>query len=216
MAIRLIFLGPPGAGKGTQARFIEERYGVRQLSTGDMLRRHRREGSELGRRAQSYMDKGELVPDALIIEMMAGELGETGFILDGFPRTVPQAEALDDLLARLGQPLTAVVLFDADRDELVRRLTGRWTNPRSGRTYHIVYDPPKVTGIDDEDGGELVQRPDDREETVLKRLEVYDAQTAPLVDYYANTGLLTRIDAMRAVPEVTAEIVNAIEAHEPA
>ena len=216
MAIRLIFLGPPGAGKGTQARFIEERYGVRQLSTGDMLRRHRAEGTELGKRAQSYMDKGELVPDELIIEMMEGEFGAAGFILDGFPRTVPQAQALDALLGRIDKPLSAVVLFECDRAELVRRLTGRWTNPRSGRTYHTVYDPPKVHAIDDDDGGELIQRPDDREETVLKRLEVYDAQTAPLVDYYANTGLLTRIDAMLPAPAVTLEIVQAIEAHEPA
>jgi adenylate kinase len=210
--MRLVFLGPPGAGKGTQARILEEQYGIRQISTGDILRRHRSEGTPLGLEAQGFMDRGELVPDGLIIRMMEQEvLCASGFILDGFPRTVPQAQALQDLLERLDQPLTAVVLFEADRDALVARLTGRWTNPRTGRTYHMVFDPPKVPGIDDEDGGPLVQRPDDQLETVLKRLAVYDEQTAPLVAFYDELGCLVRIDGMRAVEDVTRELVEAVD-----
>lgn len=207
--IRVIFLGPPGAGKGTQARILEQKYGVRQIATGDILRRHRQEGTPLGKEAEAYMDRGALVPDELIIKMFEEELGETdGFILDGFPRTVPQAEALDALLAKLQLPLTAVLLFDTDRNELIARLTGRWTNPRSGRVYHAKYDPPKTPGIDDEDGGPLIQRPDDRPETVGKRLDVYDQQTAPLIDYYDRAGLLVRLDAMQPVPAVTDAIVR--------
>ncbi len=158
------------------------------------------------------MDRGDLVPDALIIKMFEEELsdGSQGFILDGFPRTVPQAEALDALLARLALPLSAVILFDIGREELIKRLTGRWTNPRTGRVYHEIYDPPKRPGIDDDDGGPLVQRPDDRLETVVKRLDVYEAQTAPLVDYYRKTGLLVTIDATRPVETVTQQIVDAL------
>ncbi len=211
--IRVVFLGPPGAGKGTQAQILERRYGVRQISTGDILRRHRQEGTPLGKEAQAFMDRGDLVPDALIIKMFEEELsdGSQGFILDGFPRTVPQAEALDALLARLALPLSAVILFDIGREELIKRLTGRWTNPRTGRVYHEIYDPPKRPGIDDDDGGPLVQRPDDRLETVVKRLDVYEAQTAPLVDYYSKkTGLLVTIDATRPVETVTQQIVDAL------
>jgi adenylate kinase len=210
--IRVVFLGPPGAGKGTQAQILERRYGVRQISTGDILRRHRQEGTPLGKEAQAFMDRGDLVPDALIIKMFEEELsdGSQGFILDGFPRTVPQAEALDALLARLALPLSAVILFDIGREELIKRLTGRWTNPRTGRVYHEIYDPPKRPGIDDDDGGPLVQRPDDRLETVVKRLDVYEAQTAPLVDYYRKTGLLVTIDATRPVETVTQQIVDAL------
>jgi adenylate kinase len=210
--IQVIFLGPPGAGKGTQAQILEQRYGARQISTGDILRRHRQEGTPLGKEAQAFMDRGDLVPDALIIKMFEEELGDgtKGFILDGFPRTVPQAQALDELLKRHGLPLSVVLLFKAERAELVKRLTARWTNPRTGRVYNEIYDPPKVHGICDEDGGELVQRPDDRPETVVKRLDVYDAQTAPLMDYYKSAGLLVSIDAMRPVEDVTKQIVAAL------
>jgi adenylate kinase len=159
------------------------------------------------------MDAGGLVPDDVIIGMMETELaGRNSFILDGFPRTVAQAEALDALLAKLGLPLDAVVLFDAERQALISRLTGRWTNPRTGRTYHAEYDPPRVAGIDDEDGGPLVQRKDDSLEVVLERLDTYDEKTAPLVEYYANSGLLVRVDALAAIEEVTAEILAAVEA----
>jgi adenylate kinase len=209
--IRVVFLGPPGAGKGTQARVLERRYGARQIATGDILRRHRQRGSELGKQAQGYMDRGELVPDELIIKMFEDELGDLdGFILDGFPRTVPQAEALDTLLARLERPLTAVLLFDVAREELIRRLTGRWTNPRTGRVYHEISDPPKRPGICDDDGQPLVQRPDDRPETVTRRLDVYDKQTAPLIEYYKRTGLLVPINAMKPVDVVTEEIITAV------
>ncbi len=213
MSTRLILLGPPGAGKGTQARILEERFGAVQLSTGDMLRKHRAEGTPLGKEAQSYMDAGGLVPDDLIIRMMEGELaGKSSFILDGFPRTVAQAQALSALLEKLDLPLTATLLFDADRAELVARLTGRWTNPRSGRTYHTTFNPPKTAGIDDEDGGPLVQRPDDTLEVVSKRLETYDAQTKPLVEYYEATGQLVRIDGVKPVDDVTADILAALTA----
>jgi adenylate kinase len=211
MSMRLVLLGPPGAGKGTQARVLEERFGAVQLSTGDMLRKHRSEGTPLGKEAQAYMDSGALVPDDLIVRMMETELGgKASFILDGFPRTVAQAEALDALLEKLGLPLTAVLLFDADRAELIARLTGRWTNPRTGRTYHTTFNPPKVAGVDDVDGGALVQRPDDTLEVVSKRLETYDAQTKPLVEYYAAAGQLVRIDGMKPVDAVTHDVLAAL------
>jgi adenylate kinase len=207
--MRLIFLGPPGAGKGTQARILEQRYGARQISTGDILREHRQNGTELGKQAEGFMKRGELVPDELIVKMIEGELAgkNGGFIMDGFPRTVAQAQAFDDLLERLGMTLDGVVLVDADRDTLFTRLTARWTNPRTGRTYNSLTNPPKVAGIDDEDGGPLVQREDDKPETVAKRLDVYEAQTAPLVDYYRRTGKLVEVNGLLPVDDVTREIV---------
>ncbi len=213
--VRLVFLGPPGAGKGTQAQVLAGTSGAVQIATGDILRRHRRDRTPLGLEAQSFMDAGKLVPDDLIVRMMEAEIaGHDSFILDGFPRTVPQAEALDALLARLGLPLVAVVLFETDRAELMARLTGRLTNERTGRTYHVVTDPPKVAGVDDDDGGPLVTRPDDRPETVAKRLVEYDSLTAALVPYYGAHGLLVRIDAMQAVPTVTAAIEGAVRRRE--
>jgi adenylate kinase len=210
--MRLVFLGAPGAGKGTQAKAIEEKFAVPQISTGDILRQNVAQGTPLGRKAKSYMDAGGLVPDDVIIDMMEGELANReAFILDGFPRTVAQAEALDGLLARLGKPLTAVVQFDADRATLIARLTGRWTNPRSGRSYHSVFNPPLVAGIDDEDGGELVQRKDDTKDVVVERLATYDEKTAPLVDYYARTGLLVHVDALKEIDDVTVAILAAID-----
>lgn len=209
--IRVVFLGPPGAGKGTQAHALEERYGVRQISTGDILRTEVGKKSPLGLHAKEFMDRGELVPDAVIIGMIGQFIEDVpGFIFDGFPRTMQQADDLDRMLAGRSEPLTAVLLFKADRPELVKRLTGRWTNPRTGRVYHEFYDPPKKPGIDDEDGQPLVQRPDDKAETVNKRLDVYEAQTAPLVDYYRKTGLLVPIDAMQPVEAVTQRIVDAL------
>ena len=156
----VIFLGPPGAGKGTQARRLERLEGMIQLSTGDLLRRHRSEGTPLGQAAQGFMDGGQLVPDGLIIEMMEDELDRTsaGVVLDGFPRTVPQAVALDDMLARNGRAAAAAVLFDIDLDIVEQRLAGRWTNPRTGRVYHERFAPPRVPGVDDDDGQPLIQR----------------------------------------------------------
>ncbi|MFZ1125120.1 MAG: adenylate kinase [Candidatus Baltobacteraceae bacterium] len=210
-SMRVVFLGPPGAGKGTQAKILEERFGARQISTGDLLRKNVADGTELGRQAKSFMESGGLVPDDLIIAMMEGELASTeAFILDGFPRTVPQAEALDAMLGRLGKPLAAVLLFEADSDVLLRRLTGRWTNPRSGRTYHTEFNPPRTPGIDDDDGGPLVQRPDDTAEVVSKRLATYEAQTAPLIGYYDKSGLLVRIDGLAPIDQVTKEVLGAL------
>lgn len=210
--MRLIFLGPPGAGKGTQARILQERFGAHQISTGDILREHRVNKTQLGEQAQGYMDRGDLVPDELIIKMIEGELkgASQGFIMDGFPRTVAQAEAFDDLLAKNTWDLDAVVLFNADRESLLTRLTSRWTNPRTGRTYNTISNPPKVAGIDDEDGGPLVQREDDKAQTVANRLNVFENQTRPLVEYYKKNGKLIDVNGLLDVDQVTKEIVNAI------
>jgi adenylate kinase len=212
--MRVVFLGPPGAGKGTQARHLHERFGLEHISTGDMLRQNLAQGTPLGLEAQGYMQRGELVPDDLVIAMIEAELGRVrrGFVMDGFPRTVAQARALDGLLARRGKPLDAAVSFRGDRDALIARLASRWTNPRNGRTYNALTNPPKRTGIDDEDGKELVQREDDRPETVAKRLDVYEAQTRPLVEYYRKKGKLAEIDAFQSVDRVADRIAAAIGA----
>jgi adenylate kinase len=219
-AARLVFLGPPGAGKGTQAKILEDRFGVRQVSTGDILRANVAKATPLGLKAKAYMDAGDLVPDDVIVDMMAGELGTDAasgsFALDGFPRTVAQAKALDAMLRTLGAPLTAVLLFDADRATLIERLTGRWTNPRTGRTYHATFNPPKVAGIDDEDGGPLVQRPDDTREVVEERLATYDLKTAPLIEYYASSGLLKTIDGLKPIDAVTADVLRVLGWNEAA
>ncbi len=205
----LIFLGPPGAGKGTQAKILEEKCGHRQISTGDLLRAHRANKTPLGLEAQGFMDRGDLVPDDLIIRMMEAELANVSdVVVDGFPRTVAQAEAFDTMLAAKHRTATAV-LFDVDMSALMERLTGRWTNPRTGRVYHEKFYPPNVAGIDDEDGGPLVQRDDDKAETIAKRLEVYAAQTAPLIAYYGGRGMVT-VNALAERDTVTKEICDAI------
>jgi adenylate kinase len=209
--MRLVFVGPPGAGKGTQAKVLEDRFGVPQIATGDILRANVANGTPLGLKAKSFMDSGGLVPDDVIIDMMESELaGHDSFILDGFPRTVAQAQALDSLLAKLKLPLAAVVQFDADRETLIARLTARWTNPRTGRTYNTLFNPPLVPGICDEDGGPLVQREDDTREVVASRLATYDEKTAPLIEYYANSGLVVHLDALKSIEEVTDEILAAL------
>ena len=210
--MRLIFIGPPGAGKGTQAQILQERFGAKQVSTGDILRENRKQGTELGKLAESFMHSGALVPDEVIIKMIEAELDKLsgGFIMDGFPRTVAQAEAFDCLLQAKNVGLDGVVQFNADRPTLVTRLTSRWTNPRTGRTYNSVTNPPRVPGIDDEDGGPLVQRDDDKPETVAKRLDVYEDQTAPLVEYYRRAGKLVEVDALAPVERVTDEIVSKV------
>ena len=210
--MRLIFLGPPGAGKGTQARILEQRFGARQVSTGDILREHRAQGTTLGRQAEGFMQRGELVPDELIVAMIETELEKypDGFVMDGFPRTVAQAEAFDALLERKGWSLDGVVSFDADRETLLGRLTSRWTNPRNGRTYNAISNPPAVAGVDDEDGGPLVQRDDDKAETVAKRLDVYEAQTKPLIEYYAKAGKLVEVDGLAPVDQVSHQLLHVI------
>jgi adenylate kinase len=195
--MRLLFLGPPGAGKGTQARELAAELGVPQVATGDMLRDALARKTPLGLEAKRYMDAGALVPDEVVIGLIAERLrepdAERGFILDGFPRTIPQAEGLDRLLKDLGQGLDRVVYFDVSERELLRRLTGRRSCPRCQATFHLVSAPPRVEGRCDRCGSELVQREDDREATVRKRLEVYARQTAPLLDYYRDRHLLVSV-----------------------
>jgi len=212
--VRIVFLGPPGAGKGTQTRLLRARLRLHQIATGDMLRANLANGTKLGREAQPYVERGELVPDSLVIAMIEGELDRNaaGFVMDGFPRTVAQAEALDAMLARRGTPLDAALLLKVERAVLIARLSARWTNPRTGRTYNALTSPPKVAGICDDDGKPLVQREDDRAETVAKRLQVYDEQTRPLVDYYRKAGKLIEIDALGSIEAVTDRIAAAIGA----
>ncbi|MBV8148841.1 MAG: adenylate kinase [Candidatus Eremiobacteraeota bacterium] len=214
--MRVIFLGPPGAGKGTQARILQRRFGIKLISTGDILRENCADSTPLGEQAQEYMRRGELVPDALIVAMIEQELSDypSGFVIDGFPRTVAQARAFDALLANKGWRLDAALLFEADRGTLLSRLSARWTNPRNGRTYNAITEPPRMAGVDDEDGGPLVQREDDKAETVAKRLDVYDEQTRPLIAYYRKAGKLKEIDALRSVEEVAAEIAAALGAEQ--
>jgi adenylate kinase len=188
--LNLILLGPPGAGKGTQAERIREDFDLAYVATGDMLRQAVADGTPLGAEAKAFMDAGDLVPDEVIIgvivDRLHGDDARDGFLLDGFPRTIGQAEALDVALTRAGRDLTGVLLIDAPDEEIVRRISGRRIGPVSGRVYHVEFDPPKVEGLDDVDGTALIQRDDDQPETVRKRLEVYHAQTRPLVDYYAR------------------------------
>ncbi len=203
--IRAVFLGPPGAGKGTQAKRLARATEVLHLSTGDMLRQAVAEGTELGKKAKAYMDAGNLVPDGLMVDLIAEKLsgGAGSYILDGFPRTLPQAEALDEILEKLGLPLADVVYFQVPREDLVRRLSGRLTCQVCGAVYHKEFHPPAREGICDRCGSAaLVVRPDDREEVVRKRLAVYDEQTRPLVEYYREKGLLREVDASPSEEEV--------------
>jgi adenylate kinase len=184
--VRLILLGPPGAGKGTQAAYVMEKYNIPQISTGDMLRAAVKAGSELGRQAKSFMDSGGLVPDDVIIGLVKERIQENdcknGFLFDGFPRTIPQADALREA----GVEIDFVVEIDVDDEEIIKRLSGRRVHPDSGRTYHIDFNPPKTAGIDDVTGEPLIQRDDDKEDTIKKRLEVYHEQTELLVEYYST------------------------------
>jgi adenylate kinase len=206
---RLVFLGPPGAGKGTQAERLKADLGLLHLATGDLLREEVAAGTPLGEEAKRHMDAGDLVPDDVVTGMIRGRLegGAERFLLDGFPRTVPQAEALDEMLAELGAPLDAVLLLTVPRDELVRRLAGRWLCRVCGRSWHEVFNPHRRDDRCPPDREcELYQREDDRPETVARRLDVYDAQTAPLIGYYTERGLLREIDGERSPDEVHAQI----------
>lgn len=204
--MRIVLLGAPGAGKGTQCKRIVERFGVEHLSSGDILRKERAEDTELGRKAQSYMDSGGLVPDELIVKMMAeaiSKTGEKGFVLDGFPRTENQASELDKSLESTGENIELAVNLDISDDTVIERMTGRRSCPECGAVYHITNLPPKVDNKCDNDGTELVQRPDDKKEVVEKRLETYHKQTEPVADYYRKKGLLEEIDANTDADEVT-------------
>jgi len=208
--VRIILLGPPGAGKGTQAVHIAERYGIPHISTGDILRANVKAGTELGSQAKAYMDAGDLVPDELILGMVGDRLDEsdakTGFLFDGFPRTVPQAESLETLLNDRSSPLDVVLRLAVPQDEVVRRLTGRRTCQQCGRIFHLVFDPPTTEGRCDDCEGELTQRDDDTEDVVLNRLEVYRAQTEPLEAFYWERGLLRDVEAVGDVNDVQARI----------
>ena len=210
----LILLGAPGAGKGTQAAYLKEQWGLTHISTGDILRAEVREGTPLGREAQGYMERGELVSDTLIINMMESRLkllgDSAGYILDGFPRTVAQAEALDAMLERIHQHIDAVVDLEVPKTELIRRLTGRRVCPNCSAVYHIDTMQPKVAGICDLCGTTLIQRKDDQIDAITNRLEVYQAQTQPLIDYYTSGGKLVTIDGMIGVPNVATEIHRAL------
>jgi adenylate kinase len=213
MPIDVVLLGAPGAGKGTQAQILQKQFGYRQISTGDLLREHRNRGTDLGKAAEGYMKRGELVPDDLIIKMVEGELrDESAVLFDGFPRTAAQAHALDELLRSRGRGLPHAVYFKIDRPLLEKRLIGRWTNPRTGRVYHELFNPPKQAKIDDEDGGPLVQREDDKPETIAKRLNVFEEQTLPLVGYYdaADSSRIVPIDATQPVEAVTHQLLHAL------
>ncbi|GAB1823049.1 adenylate kinase [Herbidospora sp. RD11066] len=205
--MRLVLVGPPGAGKGTQAQFIASHLSIPKISTGDIFRANVSGGTELGKLAKTYMDRGDLVPDEVTIAMVRGRLAEDdaqdGFLLDGFPRNVAQAEVLKKMLADLGSGLDLVLELVVDDDEVVRRLAGRRTCRSCGKVWHVDFDPPKKEGVCDACGGELFQRDDDREETIRHRLEVYQEQTAPLVNFYADEGILRGVDATGPVEEVT-------------
>jgi adenylate kinase len=212
--MRVIFLGPPGAGKGTQARQLADERGAAHVATGDMLREAVSQGTPLGREAKRHMDTGGLVPDEVVIGLVAERLGQpdaaNGFVLDGFPRTAAQAEALDRMLAGRGIALDRVVFLDVSRAELLRRLTGRRVCRKCGATYHLVSAPPRTPGRCDACGGELYQREDDGETAVAHRLDVYERQTAPLLAYYRSRGQLASVSGEGAVDEVAAEIARAI------
>ncbi len=208
-----VLLGPPGAGKGTQAKRLAEKMKALHLSSGDILRAEKAAGSELGKEAAGYMERGELVPDDLIIKMMLNRMTASdgkSIILDGFPRTLPQAEALDEGLNRHGLKIDAVVNIDVPDGEVERRMTGRRSCPTCGAVYHLEFAPPKTAGKCDKDGSDLVQRPDDTPEVVQRRLQTYHQQTQPLVDYYSRHGLVKDVDGTQSPDQVQAEVEAAL------
>jgi adenylate kinase len=212
--MRLVLVGPPGAGKGTQAQFIASHFAVPKISTGDIFRSNVSEGTPLGLEAKKYMDAGDLVPDEVTIGMVQDRLKQDdvteGFLLDGFPRTVHQAEVLDDQLSGQGSAVDVVLELVVDDDEVVRRLSGRRTCRQCGHVWHVDFDPPTTPDACDRCGGELFQRDDDREDTIRHRLEVYADQTSPLIGYYGDRGLLRGVDATGPVEDVTDRAINAL------
>lgn len=213
--MRLVLLGPPGAGKGTQASAIVNRYNIPHISTGDIFRANIKEGTELGKKAKDYMNKGLLVPDELVVSIVKDRLTKEdckfGFLLDGFPRTVSQAESLDTELLSMGTKLDRVINIDAESKVLIERAIGRRICKQCGATYHIKFNPPKVEGVCDLDSGPLFQRDDDIEETVATRIQVYFDQTQPLIDYYQDKGLILNVDGIKPIDEIYKLIVKELE-----
>ncbi|EAK8416158.1 adenylate kinase [Listeria monocytogenes] len=208
--MKLVLMGLPGAGKGTQAEQIVEKYNIPHISTGDMFRAAMENNTELGRKAKSFMDNGDLVPDevtnGIVRERLSEDDAKDGFLLDGFPRTVEQAQELETILSDLGTELDAVINIDVEKDVLMKRLTGRWICRTCGKTYHEIYNPPKVAGKCDLDGGELYQRDDDKKETVEKRLNVNMKQTKPLLDFYSEKGKLHNINGEQDIKDVFVDV----------
>ena len=213
--MKLVILGPPGAGKGTQAEYIVKRYNIPHISTGDIFRENIKNNTELGKKAKSYMDKGLLVPDDLVIALVEDRLNKEdakeGFLLDGFPRTVAQAVSLDSILDKNDDKLTKVINISVDPEILIERAVGRRVCKTCGMTYHVKFNPPKEEGICDKDGTKLIQRDDDTEETVKTRISVYFDQTAPLIDYYRAQNLLVDIDGAKDIDKVFEDIVSGLE-----
>ncbi|MDU1831619.1 MAG: adenylate kinase [Finegoldia magna] len=213
--MRLILLGPPGAGKGTQAKRVIEEFDIPHISTGDIFRKNIKEKTELGQKVEGLLAEGKLVPDELTIEIVWDRLDQedckNGFLLDGFPRTIPQAEALDEGLAKRGLKLDRVLNIDVDKDSLVKRLSGRRVCPNCGASYHIDNNPPKVEGICDVCQTPVIQREDDKEETVLDRIKVYDSQTKPLVDFYNKQDLVFTVDGTLPIDEITNKLVTELK-----
>lgn len=213
--MRIVLLGAPGAGKGTQAKQLIDKYGIPQISTGDILRKAIADGTPLGKQAKTYMDKGELVPDEVVIGLIEDRLKQPdckkGFILDGFPRNTAQAEKLDSILEKLNMPLDSALSIDVLKDDLMKRLTGRRTCKGCQQMYNIYFSAPKQEGTCDKCGGELFQRDDDKEETIKRRLDVYEAQTAPLIDYFKTKGILKSVMGVGTIDEIFKKVVAVLE-----
>lgn len=213
--MRIVLLGAPGAGKGTQAKMLIDKYKIPQISTGDILRKAVADGTPLGKEAKAIMERGELVPDKIVLGLVEERLKQDdckkGFILDGFPRNTAQAEALDKLLNNIKMPLDSALSVDVPKDDLMKRLTGRRTCKSCQQMYNVYYSPPKKEGVCDKCGGELFQRDDDKEETIRKRLDVYDAQTAPLIDYYKKKGILKSVTGVGNIDEIFKKVCTVLE-----
>jgi adenylate kinase len=212
--MRIVLLGAPGAGKGTQAKKLIDKYGIPQISTGDILRQNVAESTPLGKEAKSYMDKGELVPDTVVLGLVEDRLKKDdcrkGYILDGFPRNTAQAEALDKILASFSMSLTSALSVDVPKDDLMKRLTGRRTCKGCGQMYNVYFSPSKKESVCDKCGGALFHRDDDKEETIKRRLDVYDAQTAPLIDYYKKSGILKSVTGVGSIDEIFSKVCSAL------